>query len=387
MAFIVLFFLADSFSPIPRATLTHSAGQPVIGHHSSLKSTKEIINKWALWTNGTQLRGVNIWQRVCVPDLDRDLLGDGYVGPPYTQADFDRLAKMGANLVILSHPGLFTERPPYRIDRAVLKNLDQMLTMAQRAGLFVVVSFRTGPGRNDFTFYRVGAGVLFDPDLLIETVWTDAAAQDAWVKMWRFTAKRYRGHPVLIGYSLMCEPNADEVMLDFYDPKEFYPRYANTLYDWNQFYPRLARAIREVNSETPILVGGMGWSSVRWLSYLKPSVEERVLYEVHQYAPFLYTHQSPTDKLPYPGEYDITWDNVPDRFDRNWLESLLSILPAFQRERQAPVAVTEFGVQRWATNAAIFLEDEMNFFEKHGFNYAIWLWNPTWPPWADDPWA
>lgn len=343
------------------------------------------IDKWALWTNGTQLRGANVWQRVRVPDLDGDLLGDGYVGPPYTQADFDRLAEMGANLVVLSHPGLFTERPPYRPDPAVQENLDQMLAMAQRAGLFAVLSFRTGPGRSDFTFYRDGAGVWFDRDLLVETVWTDAAAQDAWVAMWRYTAERYRGHPALVGYSLMCEPNADEVMLDLYDPAAFYPRYAGTLYDWNQLYPRLARAIREVDSETPILVGGMGWSSVAWLPYLAPAAEERVVYEVHQYAPFQYTHQSPTDNRPYPGAFDITWDDVPDRFDRAWLESFLAPLADFQRERGAPLAVTEFGAQRWAPNAADFLRDEMNLFEARGFNYALWLWNPSWQPWASDP--
>jgi hypothetical protein len=66
------------------------------------------VDKWTLWTDGTQLRGANIWQRVVVPELDGDeFLGDGYVGPPFTQADFDRLAALGANYINLSHPGLF----------------------------------------------------------------------------------------------------------------------------------------------------------------------------------------------------------------------------------------------------------------------------------------
>lgn len=64
--------------------------------------------KWDLWSRGTQLRGANIWQRVRVPSLDQDYLGDGYIGPPYSQADFDRLAQLGANYVNLSLPGLFT---------------------------------------------------------------------------------------------------------------------------------------------------------------------------------------------------------------------------------------------------------------------------------------
>jgi len=252
------------------------------------------LDKWSLWTNGTQLRGANIWQRIRVPSLDGDeLLGSDYIGPPYSQADFDRLAELGANYVNLSIPGLFTERPPYVLDEQAQAHLDRLLEMATRANLFVVVSFRTGPGRSDFTFYRDGAGVWFDPSLLIETVWTDPQAKLAWADMWRYTAKRYRNNPIVVGYDLMVEPNADEVMLDIYDPKDFYPRYANTSYDWNQFYPSLVQAIREVDTETPILVSGMGWGSVLWLPYLKPVQAKRIVYAVHQYAPFLYTHQPP----------------------------------------------------------------------------------------------
>jgi len=137
-------------------------------------------DKWSLWTNGTQLRGANTWQRIVVPELDGpDFLGSGYIGPPYTQADFDALASLGANYVNLSTPGLFTERPPYVLDEKVQSNLDRMIEMAANASLFAVITFRTGPGRSDFTFYRDGAGVWFDPDLLIEWVWTDQEAQDA----------------------------------------------------------------------------------------------------------------------------------------------------------------------------------------------------------------
>ncbi len=211
---------------------------PVIVTPPTASSTDDYLtndyqtnDKWSLWTNGTQLRGANIWQRIRIPDLDGDLLGEDYIGPPYAQSDFDRLAAAGANYVNLSIPGLFSERPPYVLDEGAQANLDALLEMAGRAGLFAVISFRTGPGRSDFTFYRDGAGDWFDPSLLIETVWTEQAAQDAWVEMWRTTAERYRGHPIVVGYDLMVEPNADEVMLDLYDPAAFYPRYAGTLYD------------------------------------------------------------------------------------------------------------------------------------------------------------
>jgi hypothetical protein len=374
--------LAAQIPPLPvgegpgvRDTPPPPAPSPTPGH-----STND-LDKFSLWTNGAQLRGANIWQRIRVPDLDGDLLGDGYIGPPYAQSDFDRLAALGANYVNLSIPGLYTERPPYVLDEGAQANLDSLLEMAARAGLFAVISFRTGPGRSDFTFYRDGAGEWFDPSLLIETVWTEQAAQDAWVEMWRYTAARYRANPIVVGYDLMVEPNADEVMLDLYDPADFYPRYAGTLYDWNQFYPRLVIAIRNVDAETPILVNPMGWGSIPWLSALQPVQDERVVYAVHQYGPFQYTHQQPEDQRPYPGNFDVTWDNLPDRFDRDWLLNWLAPILAFREQTGAPVAVNEFGVVRWAPGAADFLRDEIEFFEQNGLNHALWVWEPTYEPW------
>jgi hypothetical protein len=343
-------------------------------------------DKWSLWANGTQLRGANIWQRIVVLELDGpEFLGDGYIGPPYTQADFDNLAALGANYVNLSHPGLFTERHPYILDEQVQANLDGLIEMAAEADLFAVITFRTGPGRSDFTFYRDGAGDWFDEDLLIENVWTDPEAQDAWVEMWRYTAGRYRDNSAVVGYDLMCEPNSNDVALGFYNPEDFYSQYAGSTYDWNQFYPRIVAGIREVDSDTPILVSAMSWGAARWLPYLKPIEDPRIVYTAHQYEPqSQYTHQQPPPAVnTYPGEFDLDWDGEPDTFDRAWLEDFLSILADFQHEHGVPVAVNEFGVIRWVPNAADFMRDEMNIFEELGINHALWVWNPDWAPWTE----
>ncbi len=343
------------------------------------------IDKWALWT-ATHLRGANIWQRVVVPDLDGlEFLGSNHVGPPYTQADFDHLAALGANYVNISGPGLYTEEPPYVLDEKVQAHLDNLLDMIAQADMFAVITFRTGPGRSDFTFYRDGAGRWFDRDLLIEWVWEDQEAQDAWVEMWRYTAERYRTHPIVVGYDLMCEPNAAGAILEIWEPAEFYAEYAGTLYDWNQLYPRITAAIREVDPDTAILVGGMGWSAVRWLPYLQPTGDERTVYIVHQYEPQDdYTHQEPWGENTYPGSFDLDWDSEPDQFDRQWLDEFLSIIGAFQNDHGVPVAVNEFGVHRWVPGGAAFMDDQMDLFEMRGMNHALWSWDPSWGPWIEE---
>jgi hypothetical protein len=347
-------------------------------------------DKWALWSgNTTHLRGANIYQRRVYPELDGpDFMGTGPLGPPYTQADFDRLAAQHVNYVNISHPGLYTEQPPYVLDSAVQDNLDHLIEMAQNAGLYVVISFRTGPGRSEFTFLLDGLDDWFDASYLNDRVWGDNDAQEAWAKMWRYTAERYRDRSLVVGYDLMVEPNANEVgsdylndRLDIWDPEEFQALYAGSTYDWNAWYPKLVAAIREVDGQTPILVGAMGYSDIAWLPYLQPTSDPYTVYTIHQYRPMRYTHQAEHSKAcRYPGRCDVNDDGHPQRLNRVWLDDLLSTVAAFKAEHGVPVAVNEYGVHRWAPGAKKYLRDEMNLFEQLGVNYALWMWYPSWEP-------
>jgi len=361
------------------------------------KITTANLDKWSLWAGDTQLRGANIYQRRVYPELDGPVfLGPGPLGPPYTQEDFNRLAALGANYVNISHPGLFTEEPPYQPDPTVQENLDRLLAMIAQADMFAVISFRTGPGRSEFTFFW-GEDTAnnpeegwFDPSYYNNRVWGDPKAQEAWVEMWRYTAQRYKDNPIVVGYDLMVEPNSNEVgsfplstPLNIWDPEKFYARYGGTLYDWNQLYPRIVEAIRQVDPETPILIGGMGYSAVGWLPYLEVLDIPHVVYTFHQYEPHLYTHQW-WDSLDcfYPGWCDVDWDEFPEPFDRAWLEGLLATVDEFVAAHQAVVAVNEFGVIRWELGAAQFMDDQMELFEQRGLNYALWLWETSWEPYA-----
>jgi hypothetical protein len=335
-------------------------------------------DEMALWVDGPHLRGANIYQRRVYPELDGlEYRGPGPVGAVYTQEDFDHLSELGANYVNISHPGLFTETPPYVLDEGAQENLDHLLTMITSADMFAVISFRTGPGRSEFTFFWGEDGDWFDASYYNDTVWEDSEAQDAWVEMWRYTTERYRDNLIVVGYDLMVEPNSNEVWLDVWDQDEFYSDYGGTLYDWNQFYPRIVDGIREVDPETPILVGGMGYSAVDWLPYVALVDDPNIVYTAHQYAPHVYTHQEPPAELTYPGTFDTDWDGLPDSFDRDWLEDLLWTVDDFSTTHGVPVAVNEFGVVRWVPGAADFMNDEMDLFEEMGANYAMWAWDPS----------
>jgi hypothetical protein len=203
--------------------------------------------------------------------------------------------------------------------------------------------------------------------------------------MWRYTAEHYRDNPYVVGYKLMVEPNVAGILFDMWEPEEFYRRHGGTLYDWNQLYPRIVEAIREVDPDTPILVNAEGFSAIEWLPYLVPLDQPGIVYIAHQYHPYeQYTNQEPGLENEYPGYYDVDYDGARDHFDRAWLEELLSTLDAYSAEYGVPVGVDEFGVVRYAPNAAGYMDDLMGYFEQRGINYSLWEWSTSWEAFVEE---
>jgi hypothetical protein len=154
--------------------------------------TKEANSKWDLWNQGTCLRGANLWQTVVDPNSREKPLWPTVVGPPYTVENLKKLSEMGANYINFSVPGLFDENPPYLLNKTVEANLDILLKNAEAADLFVVISFRTGPARNEKGFSS--------SDIKYHQIWQNSDAQDAWVSQWKYVAQKYSKNPIIVGF-------------------------------------------------------------------------------------------------------------------------------------------------------------------------------------------
>ena len=109
--FVFLIFLVTGLNacsisiPTPNPSSSELQRNPT--HQATLKNPSQeipilpnkILTKWDLWASGkTQLRGANIWQALVLPDLDADTKGNGRVGPPFSQEDFNQLAALGRQL-------------------------------------------------------------------------------------------------------------------------------------------------------------------------------------------------------------------------------------------------------------------------------------------------
>ncbi len=214
----------------------------------------------------------------------------------------------------------------------------------EAAGLYVVLTCRSGPGRANF-------------DESFE-IWHDEAAQAAYVQMWRKIAEHYRGRSSIVGYDLMCEPHPE---------KENEPPSGA----WNKLAKRITAAIREVDPQTPIVVNSAGYGYPQRFADLEPTGDPRTVYSVHFYSPRHYTHQKPDAPVSYPGV--VAKHVEPEQYwDANTIEKTLAPVRAFQEKYQVPIFAGEFGCSRWAPGATHFFRDEMRIFDKWGWSSAYW---------------
>jgi hypothetical protein len=382
----VLFFASGASCPFVRDLLSGGAGfdafnaeygvdpnshQPVPGNELLTAFTSEWSKnldfppseldadlKWDLWNSGiTRLRGAvmgpcrftNIASETCAT--------------PMTLQDLQELRNLGANLVQASHPGLFTQRPPYVVNETAQQFLDDLVGWAEQVGIYVVITMRTGPGRNESAITGFGGQPL-------TTVWTDQEAHDAWIEMWRYIADRYRTRPAVVGYNLLVEPHPNTLVdpQGSLTPLQYDEQYRDTLYDWNQFAREMTMAIREVDENTPIIVDSLQWANASWFPGLEPTGDPRTVYDLHTYDPDVYTSPEGAAIVGYPSVVEgVT-------FDRSWIEEHIRPVREFSMQHNAPILVGEFGLFRWVPNAADFIRDEIELFEQYGWTYTYWAW-------------
>ncbi|WP_323761013.1 glycoside hydrolase family 5 protein [Maricaulis sp.] len=318
-----------------------------------------------LWDNttGARLRGAVIAQRRVYPQIDGpDFLGPGPVGAPVTEASLARLSALGANLVVLSVPGPADEAPPFAVDPAIEQHLHTLVRRCGRHGLFVVIGFRSGPGRSEFSFHRDQAGTWFPASFVDESVWHSREAQDGWDAMWRRTASRFRHYPNLAGYLLMVEPNAnlaapgpDGGDLDIWQAERLATEVAGTPADWPALASRLARAVRAEDPDTPILVSPDGYAATRFAGLLDMEAAAGLVLAVHDYAPRAYTHQDAGAGIGFDPE-----------------------LADFEQPVSGPWMLGEFGVSRWAPDADRFLASRIAAAEAAGAAWSVFRWDSGW---------
>jgi endoglucanase len=226
------------------------------------------------------------------------------------------------------------------------------MPVCEQAGLKVLVDLHTPPGgRDDASECR-----LFKEERF----------QRAFLQVWDKIARRYKGNKTVWGYDLVNEPVEGVV--------------AEGLMDWHALATRAAQRVRAIDAEHAIIVEPAPWGGPEALEFFEPLAVPGVVYSVHMYLPFGFTHQgiygNPTG-TSYPGVID------GKHFDKAQLRRTLQPAIDFQLDYGVHIYLGEFSAIRWApgSSACNYLRDLIEIFEEQGWDWAYHAFR-EWDGWS-----
>ena len=210
-------------------------------------------------------------------------------------------------------------------------------------------------------------------------LWTEPAAQERFVELWRDLSSDLRNYPVeSVAYELLNEPVAD-------DPD-----------DWNKLVAKGLAAIRELEPNRTVVIGSNRWQSVDTFDELVVPDDRNIILSFHFYEPFLLSHYNTpwtylaeySGPVHYPGviltheefddladdQKDIVKDHAGTYFDKQVLTEMMEKPLRVARELDLPLYCGEFGVFNLAPieDRLRWYADVLAILDENGVSYANW---------------
>ena len=229
-------------------------------------------------------------------------------------------------------PAFYRMQIRHYIDELIPRVLD----LGQKYGVKIIIDLHMVPGGGQMR----GGETIFDSE--------ESVAE--FCRIWEEIAAKFKDHPALYGYDLFNEPSQNR-------PAKF---------DYWGIQCMAAEKIRKIDSETPIYIESNMLASQYTFDTLSPIDLNNIIYEVHCYDPFLYTHSPYTKedrlagkpRLVYPGKIlnaDWNADSIKAHLDK---------VIAFAEHHQAKIYVGEFSARAGAPGGDQYLSDSIAVFEK-----------------------
>ncbi len=235
-----------------------------------------------------------------------------------------------------------------------LDNLADVLRWAKARGMKIVVDLHSPPGGK-----RNVDGVR------TMNMFFEEKYADAFVETWKRIATRFRGNDAVYGYDLVNEPE-HRVPVPF---------------SYWELQRRAAEAVRKIDPEATIVVESNLSDNAEAFRYLSPLAMDNVVYQVHLYKPYEYTHQgvwgNPTKKDGRP----LAWPDPERGWTAEHLRRVLAPVRAFQERHKCRVYVGEFSAASWAPGAESYLRDCIALFEEYGWDWTYHAFR-EWGAWS-----
>jgi endoglucanase len=215
------------------------------------------------------------------------------------------------------------------------------------------------------------------------TLWTDPAAQDHLLSLWRNLSASLRRFPVdAVAYEILNEPVAD-------NPE-----------DWNKLLARCYKVLREIEPKRVLVIGANRWQMPQNLPLLKvPGGDRNIILSFHTYLPLLFTHYKAdwvptkvyTGPVHYPGPVvdQATFAKLTQSYDASVLDQIGNAAEAWNaarmRKEYEPAIRTarKLGLQLYCgefgslptvprADRLAYYRDIVSVFEAEGIAWANW---------------
>ena len=269
--------------------------------------------------------------------------------------------------------GLFGDlSTPYEgLNPDLTAHLIAMLDSAQAHEIKVVLTLMDMPcmyGRQGDTPHTAAA------------LWRDEGCMDQAATAWTHLASALNGHPALVGYNPLNEPQPAPALAEIDAPGDdflaFTAAHQGSAADLDAFNARMIRAIRSVDSTTPIHLEPDLYAAPAALPAMTPVEDARVIYSVHLYPSWLYgTHRANRDRFSYPDAMPMNWEGDTEPWEEGRLCALMDPALEWIETHQFPrekLLVSEFGVSRRVEGAEAYLSDIVSCLEGHELSWAFY---------------
>lgn len=205
MALVISLLTPSAEASLPRirtegAKMVTSAGAPITLRGCNLGNWL-LIEAWMLgWNIEDQETLIQVLtDRFGASEANRlmTIYRDGYI----MQRDFDLIKSFGFNLVRLPFDSRMLIDSAGTLRPDAFKYLDRALTMAEQAGVYVIIDMHGAPGGQS-TMDHTGKREQ-------NQLWGSTTFQDQMVELWRTISNRYKDRTVVAAYDIVNEPYAD----------------------------------------------------------------------------------------------------------------------------------------------------------------------------------
>ena len=264
--------------------------------------------------------------------------------------ELDFIAKNGFNFIrVPTDYRFWTKDFDYlHPDEKVFENFDLYLDECKQRGLHMSLNFHRAPG------YCIN-----NNDLEKHNLWEDKEAQEAFIFLWEYMARKYKGVPSTdLSFDLLNEPPGIGQYGFTRDKHEYVMRNA-------------IKAIRAIDPDRIIVLNGISGGGVA----IPELADVGAVHSGRGYEPFLISHHKAewcgniqwSDDPVYPGEMRGKMNDRASlvEYYKPWVEV---------EKKGVEVHIGEFGCYNKLPNdvALRWFVDLMSVFRENGWGYSMW---------------